>query len=499
MTDLLVPPTDGRRPALRVSTSQPSIASSAGSSSSRSPTPRRPGAHPHARSRRSSNASQQSFDVRRSTFSLLGAVEFRDLVNSLRDEDDVSRQALRDGFVGGKSPFGGGHYHAHAQPHHHGHGHSRSRSTSAAAAAAGGSVSAGQAVRSPSRSPARSRDGSVPGGGGSKSVPAALTASIAAVATSISGRDVLANEVNPWDDASAVLSSSAQSGATIRPGHYSPGVPTASPAAHPSRAPAGSTLAPPTPSPAPAIILQPSSTSSSQAILLAASHPDGTGAGGKPSKRRRALHIARLTYHTLFPSLQQFGRKSLVGRVLSVVAVPVILALTLTVVVVDDRGEGADSDSTSSVLDGDDGDGDDDKEQSHAALAAEVTHGRLLDLGENPTRSPSRSPDPHQLQHPHHTHPHEHANGHAHAHAHDGPGGQKAVAEELGPRLEVLRDGLVDGGAVANVDEGETEEEMCFEEECADVALGFNKWLLAAQCICACFLAPTTACPSSAS
>jgi len=541
-SDLLQPPTPdgggGSRPALRPSLSQTSIrsAGSAGSTSRaagqpvRPPagvrTPSRPGGgagRPSNRSRRSSNASQMSFDVRRSTFSLLGAVEFRDLVNALKADEaelldgadgaEVASpfEALKEGLGAGGSPFSGAHYHAHA-PHPHGHGrhhaggsHARTRSLGGGAGGigAGGSVSAGQALRSP----ALSRRAIEPPPLTSPTLAGALvSAGTTLSAPGAAGRLSLASEVNPWEQATApgagvVPASSGHSSAgTVRPG----GRPLASPssligpagrarsassAAH--YGPSASPLAPP----APAIVLH-STSSTPPAVLLpsAPATPYDLEQPSQPrvSKRRRALHLARLTYHTLCPSLQQLGRKSLVGKLLSILAVPAIFALTVTVCVVDDRGDDdrTETDSTLSSVVDDDDDGRSTKEallastthnheHNHAGQAAEVTHGRLLDLGEDPS-----TPHGHD---PHHRSSHEayhHGRGEAHPHPHPQP--TAAFTFPDGYSLSV------DGGdatpAFAQEDDeadagGETEAEMCCEESCADVALGFDKWLLAAQCI----------------
>lgn len=54
----------------------------------------------------------------------------------------------------------------------------------------------------------------------------------------------------------------------------------------------------------------------------------------------RPVRILKGTLHMLFPSLQHFGRKSISGKVFGVFAAPALLLLTLTLPVVDDSAEG---------------------------------------------------------------------------------------------------------------------------------------------------------------
>lgn len=413
----------------------------------------RPSPHPHVRRTRSRSSSNSSFDVRRSTFSLLGAVEFRDIVNSLKkDEDELGVEALRTGLIGG-SPFGGGHYHSHHLPHSHSHGHARGKSTSGlpihhtprAGPATAAPVASSSFTPSPSSSKVRRP----------RSIPFVQSAIVPASAP-MEHRSERGAEVNPWEEG---LSTSTGSSETVRPGHYSPSGLLSGGRVRELSSPSsvggdedeedeeeertGRT-------PAPKIVL--STASRSQTLLAPPSSSDPAPPRTKPSKRRRMMHILRLTTHTLFPSLQQFTRKSLVGQVLSVVATPAILALTVTVSVVDDRSCEWDEDGSVSTPEAevkvDGGKRSSRKEErGGAGRTAEVLHARLLDLGENPTRptSPARL---HEVDCGHHSHVH----------------------------------GEEEGGDVV-VEEEETEVEMCCEEDDVTVALDFNKWLLVAQCI----------------
>lgn len=420
----------------------------------------RPSPHPHVRRTRSRSSSNSSFDVRRSTFSLLGAVEFRDIVNSLKkDEDELGVEALRTGLIGG-SPFGGGHYHSHHLPHSHSHGHVRGKSTSGlpihhtprAGPATAAPVASSSFAPIPSSSKVRRP----------KSIPFVQSAIVPSSSAPMENRTEREQEVNPWEEG---LSTSTGSSETVRPGHYSPSSALAGGRVRQSISPSsvgqeegehegqfddeeGSERTGRTP--APKIIL--STASRSQTLLAAPSSSDPTLPRTKPSKRRWMMHILRLTTHTLFPSLQQFTRKSLVGQVLSVVATPAILALTVTVSVVDERSCEWDEDGSVSISEAEikvGGGKRSSREEGRegAGRTAEVLHARLLDLGENPTRptSPARL--------------HEVDCGH-HSHVHGEEEGEEVVVEEE-----------------------ETEEEMCCEEDDVTVALDFNKWLLAAQCI----------------
>lgn len=48
------------------------------------------------------------------------------------------------------------------------------------------------------------------------------------------------------------------------------------------------------------------------------------------SKRKRVMYVLRHTLHVLFPTLHNFGGKSILGMIASVLAAPAVLALTLT-------------------------------------------------------------------------------------------------------------------------------------------------------------------------
>lgn len=304
-----------------------------------------------------SNSAVDQLDVRRSIFSLLGAVEFRDVVNSLRAEGDDFSQ-----FDVPASPYASGHYHQHSHHRHSSysssHLHHHSHTTTPRLA--------GSQLSSYARSGGRSRPGST------RSNPSApLTPSVNNLASfpfnsgvsrpaslymptgpSLSGEGELTPtgppagldaERNPWSDSFA-SAASERSESTI----HAPGprasistqgelsvCPSSSGPHEPVRTnslPHDITVVLPTP---PTVRDGPERSNSP--IHLFRSNPHSN------YKRRKLLHLFRVTCHTLFPSLQSFRHKSLVGKLLSILAVPAILALTLTLPVVDNQADGCGS------------------------------------------------------------------------------------------------------------------------------------------------------------
>ena len=53
-----------------------------------------------------------------------------------------------------------------------------------------------------------------------------------------------------------------------------------------------------------------------------------------PSKRQRVKHAVYRTWHTLFPTLHHFWRKSFLGKIVALFAAPAVMALTITLPVV---------------------------------------------------------------------------------------------------------------------------------------------------------------------
>ncbi|KAL7409177.1 Sodium/calcium exchanger protein-domain-containing protein [Mrakia frigida] len=484
------------------------------------------------------NSSASNLDVRRTTFSLLGAVEFRDVVNSLRAEgEDLT--SLENQHLAA-TPFASGHYHSHL-PSHHRRGsmsphtstpnirrnssrksHRRSKSVDRSGKPA--SMLDAQTPSStfqPSETTLSTPEGESDSRGTSSKINSGPASPSPRRSTQRSG--TLDEEYNPWSDVH-VVAGSVGSESTIRASgggrsvsrepEESGVVPSSSFPSFPST----STLEPSafiTPqarSPVPSIHLipppDPSSSSSSppspplriKHLLLPTPHH---------AKRRYLLHIARITYHTLLPSLQAFRHKSLVGKVLSILATPAILALTLTLPVVDNHADSEGSDSTErgeekwvdewadgervtaeSVLGGDVGDDEEEStspdrnrrsfpryhdepdfrddpvgweeeehhHQSNMTKAGGVLHARLVDIGGDPTHP--RSPSTEEVHH------------------------DRTRLEAVDRRAEREREYEEDEDEDESALEEDEEEEERMEEEEDDVhhVLGFNKWLLAVQC-----------------
>lgn len=259
-------------------------------------------------------------DAPRPTFSLLGAIEFRDAINALRKESaaaaaaDQGRQLVDAGqlsgqlddllgepsvvadYFGGASPYPSGHYHSFA----HGHGHHHSR-------APGG--------RSPSR-PAHSRQvsstfrrpeaeqGTLPTLGARRLEPARVESTPAMAGGNLQAR---VHDVRRAS-ADAIRDLGRREGAEE---------PT-----HEQAASTTTSLRDVEPDSIPLI--------SSGNTMSQPKQAD------QPTWQRTAHHVL----HILFPALQGFREKSIPGKILGIFASPAILALTLTLPVVDDSAEG---------------------------------------------------------------------------------------------------------------------------------------------------------------
>lgn len=143
----------------------------------------------------------------------------------------------------------------------------------------------------------------------------------------------------------------------------------------------------------PSILL---TTDSGSDTILAdhpSSPPPSTPSGGKPprlrSRRRRLLHAWRCA---LFPSLQSFRSKSIVGKCTALLCVPALLFLNLTLPVVEEPSDEGDSSWNGEKAD---------REGGIDAEAAIEAIGRQL-------HSPAVA-HTHADSHPHHTHWHSQA------------------------------------------------------------------------------------------
>lgn len=282
-------------------------------------------------------------DAPRPTFSLLGAIEFRDAINALRKESaaaaaaEQGRQLVDDDeaqlsgqlddllgepsimadYFGPSSPFPSGHYHSHG--HHLPHGRASSRPGTS---------------RQPSSSGRMGRDASTPGMLVGLKPDAVRVESTPLLAVSEAGRTRQARTI------SDVRRSSADAIHTLRhfPGKDALPEPTVQDAVSPTT---GSI-----------------SDVEHDAIPLTSS---ATASAAGPSTRARTqwTHILRQILHTLFPALQEFRQKSISGKILGIFASPAILALTVTLPVVDDSAEGLTLEQGGAIrLDNDAGAGD---------------------------------------------------------------------------------------------------------------------------------------------
>ncbi|OCF45712.1 hypothetical protein I317_00615 [Kwoniella heveanensis CBS 569] len=272
-----------------------------------------------------------SIDTPRANFSLLGAIEFRDVVNSLRKESNSregspNRSPLREGDE--EDYFGPAAASAY--------GHRRSSSYGFSAALQGGSN-----VRRTSSMKGNRRRASThtspTGGDGSRSVstPAAVPAPAVIPAPPAQTSLGVSPEPNPWED---------------QTGHP----PTPAP-------PFGDALESPKRPNRPKVVIPGSTRRPDQPVRpivpsIALVDPSGhTGVpasdqstppvtpplkvNGKAESRFAIRRRSKLILRVLFPSLQSFRHKSIIGMILAVTSVPAILVLTLTLPVVDDGGQ----------------------------------------------------------------------------------------------------------------------------------------------------------------
>ncbi|CED84590.1 K-dependent Na :Ca2 antiporter [Phaffia rhodozyma] len=551
-----------RHPTLRLETDNLSV-DSRSSEPRHSPSGRRLSYSRPSHLRSSSAASVATFDVRRTKLSLLGAVEFRDVVNSLKNQASLEDIQIEGAKHLSPSIFTAGHYHPHiihpppgsrrvsTNSHHHYQHHRQHHSADMTSPSASQKSSyfspqrqtihrerAGSSPRRPSASLPRWMFGNTADDSAQQTPSVLSTPSFA----SESGVE----EVNPWETEGntprSEVVSSLSSDRTIRPGNL-PGSTREfktlrppslamsdrpSPLQNPSHLSQSiHTLEPPAPSPSsplppPSITLQ-ESPSITPISLLRPTH--------QKIKRRKMIHIAKMTYHVLFPSLQSFKLKSVLGKVLSVLAVPAILALTLTLPVVDNLGRGATCCSVSDdeeekedeqeepvagglteggmlirvqeaeSLESETGDGytlssrrpswtpsrsrsrSPSPVSSPNALAAEVMHSKLLSLGEGirpPPSSFGHSHNPSENGTP--SDPSDPSQSHQHNHRH--------LQHTTHPIDREVEHGNQQGEGNAENEEHESEpdrlsrieREMRCEEEDGMNALAFNKWLTITQC-----------------
>jgi sodium/potassium/calcium exchanger 6 len=263
-------------------------------------------------------------DTPRAGFSLLGAVEFRDVVNSLKQSGDLpspasSRHPSRPSTPL-RSPMhdsaDSDYFHSHRTKHHR---HSsvqglaaverrvsmtRSRSASLHPAWSG-RPSRQSTVEEPDLSPVSSSPPQPSSDPDVEHIP---------LAASPRNKHQLTLDIPPQEVTTIVASSSPPT--------------TAATATTRGTAHAGGAVTPV--SSVPQIALQ-NEDGEDEAPIMPLSRSQTV-----ELVARRSLNTVRLVFHTLFPSLQGFRHKSIVGMVLAVLSVPAIFILTLTLPVIDD-------------------------------------------------------------------------------------------------------------------------------------------------------------------
>lgn len=410
-------------------------------------------------------------DIPRPTFSLLGAIEFRDAINTLRKEGNAGgmltgrsdldgtiplgsgeshREADFSDYFGPISPFSSAHYHSHVQSQHHGH---RRRTD-------GRNKSVTGIPRSQLNLSESSPQEQITGG--SRIIPLLATSASRGPRTSRSKSS--SNIHEPRDlglsQSSLVMTDHSQ----LVDEH----VATASHSIPPADTPGFSTPTYLGHRPVPSINLitadddnddMPYEAGETHQLYLTHSS-DNARDSVRERKRDKLWNVVHEAFHVLFPALQGFSHKSLTGKILGVFASPAILALTLTLPVVDDEAEGCSLNKRGIVLgDNENLDGGDaetgqgiayngDTSKHFAASAGAGLHHLILDGG---LPSPASG-------HGHYDHRHRDAGYLDREAGH--PGDDPEMHTKFGGDQELSSDGGSDGQALL-----------------------FNKYLTAAQCV----------------
>lgn len=447
----------------------------------------------------------------RANFSLLGAVEFRDVVNSLKREQELSSSRAPSPS---RSPYTaaerGDYFSAAAPTQGSSGGHRRSvshaatrrsstqyRSRAISHVVHPGSMAtftmppAGVAPVSPKRaSPTRTK--SAPGPVSPGSIPNPKSG--AKTGAGDQDHSPKKQTTDPTSDSSSglsphtVISPPSENPWTFQSGHPSnpprPALPKLAipePVLPPKRRPGhGATPSISVVDPSGHIeepIFSPPRDGASPPIRLTDLGPGSIDASTTPHESRwRIRRRIRKTLRVLFPSLQSLRHKSLFGKILSVYSVPAIFVLTLTLPVVDDGNreeggivlpEGEDEPLVPGLnldldlepgrySDQDDMEERDEQEEGDPFLRPDVGEGlhQLVEGGFSPLHSPLGRIHQSQL-----------ANA------------RRAEAEEE------QSDGDWDGEGRVSGEEDEEIEKGLMEEMEEEQALQFNKSLCAAQCV----------------
>lgn len=442
----------------------------------------------------------------RANMSLLGAVEFRDVVNSLRREGST-QSSTRSNSPGGTPTPGGG----RERPDYFGPvGHSHRRSISQGHAFQPQTI--GMERRTSSMGRRRSSTHSVDIIDRDRRRTISAPSPIPASPRSSEGDDqiktptpvglgISSSELNPWSD---------QTGHPPTPltGFTTPSEQTSPSNSKPSLAKliiphnsfshTRSSHKPPVPA---ISIIDPSGHTSSPPLLLTPSLSSAT------SRRQKIHKNIKIALRILFPSLQSFRHKSVLGMILATMSVPAILALTLTLPVVDDGNEmeqggvrledgdeyggGDDGDLSGDYLD-DGYDRDDDTDEDHETyghgegeeydydqgeeeadrllnpqIGEELHH--LVDHGFSPLHSPLG-----RIYHAAKSRMNQHVEYGDEDEGNLGSGG-------LSPARNEEEDGYEEEEDFFAREEGKEIDDEC--EEACEQAMEFNKYLVATQCV----------------
>ncbi|WVQ86023.1 hypothetical protein IAT38_008191 [Cryptococcus sp. DSM 104549] len=434
----------------------------------------------------------------RAGMSLLGAIEFRDVVNSLRKEGSRSASPSGASTPGGgnergdyfgpgalghrrSSSYGIGHHHAHPHPH----SHSQRQPSSATLGRRTSSM------RGRRRASTHSIGENQNQGQRVVSEPALVPAPPAPLGTEPVGLGISSSEPNPWTD---------QPGKPPTPSPDSQGITRRADLPRldiPSSSLSRSELPPPSATSStggggghPAVpsisVVDPSGHSDH--LPIPPTPPAAPPTGSHSTRVKRHLKMA---LRILFPSLQSFRHKSILGMVLALMSVPAILVLTVTLPVVDDGREGEEGAVKLDVEDGEGLDGGVGREEEGECdeCESEEDEAQPWDIDEpRDGGEDDRLLNPHVGEELHHLVDHgfsplhsplgriySQARHRANWHPEAGPlGVLSPVRSEEGEWEEVS------GNEVSEVGE-EDGEESC--DECDEEELQFNKYLTAVQCV----------------